>query len=102
MISLATMVGFYRLNTEYGLAFVSLVGLARHGLGRVLWLAAALPAGTVPHVGARDRPGLRLQLRPDHRRGAGNLQMGNLLAGLWRGLLHSLPVVAGVYLSESS
>ena len=42
------------LSPEYRIrpGLRTLVGLAGNGLGGVLWLAAALPARTVPHVGA--------------------------------------------------
>jgi MFS family permease len=47
----------------------SLGGLARPDLGLLLRLAAALPSRTLPHGRSCHRPGVRLQLRPHHRRG---------------------------------
>src|SRR5205814_643213 len=49
---------------------ISANGIPRWGLlGRVLWLAATVSAGTVSDARSGHGPGLRLQLRADHRRG---------------------------------
>ena len=69
ILSLVSMVAFYRLNSEYGADVRPLRGIARNDLGLVLRVAAALPARTLPDGGARDRARLRVQLRPHHSRG---------------------------------
>jgi MFS transporter, SHS family, sialic acid transporter len=96
VLSLVSMVGFYRLNTEYGTAFIvsgaflSLVSAAFYG-----WLPLYLPELFRTSVRATGQ-GFGFNFGRIIA-AAGNLQMSNLL-GLFGGdYAKACAVVAGVY-----
>jgi hypothetical protein len=97
ILSLVTMVGFYRLNTEYGLAFVLSAGL----LGMVSaafygWLPLYLPELFRTSVRATGQ-GFGYNFGRVIA-AVGQLQMGNLLAAFGGDYSQACAVVAGVYL----
>jgi hypothetical protein len=97
LISLVTMVGFYRLNTEYGLAFVLSAGL----LGMISaafygWLPLYLPELFRTSVRATGQ-GFGYNFGRVIA-AVGQLQMGNLLAAFGGDYSQACAVVAGVYL----
>ena len=97
LISLVTMVGFYRLNTEYGLAFVLSAGL----LGMISaafygWLPLYLPE-LFPTAMRATGQGFGYNFGRVIA-AVGQLQMGNLLAAFGGDYSQACAVVAGVYL----
>lgn len=96
LLSLATMVGFYRLNTEYNTAFVLSAGL----LGTITaafygWLPLYLPELFRTAVRATGQ-GFGYNFGRIIA-AAGNLQMANLLAQFDNDYAQACAVVAGVY-----
>jgi SHS family sialic acid transporter-like MFS transporter len=96
VLSLLSMVGFYRLNTEYGLAFLvsggvlSFVSAAFYG-----WLPLYLPELFRTSVRATGQ-GFGFNFGRIIA-AAGNLQMSNLLAFFGEDYAKACAVVAGVY-----
>ncbi len=97
VLSLITMVGFYKLNTEYGLAFVLSAGL----LGMISasfygWLPLYLPELFRTSVRATGQ-GFGFNFGRIIA-AVGQLQMANLLAAFGGDYAEACAVVAGVYI----
>ncbi len=98
VLSLVSMVGFYRLNTEYGTAFLlsatwlGLISAAFYG-----WLPLYLPELFHTSVRATGQ-GFGFNFGRIIA-AAGNLQMANLLASFGGDYAKACAIVAGVYLA---
>ena len=97
VLSLVTMVGVLPAEHRVRHRLRPLGRAAGHDLGRVLRLAAALPAGTVPAppCGRPARGSASTSAGSSPR--SGNLQMANLLAAFDNDYAQACAVVAGVY-----
>ncbi len=97
ILSMVTMIGFYQLNTEYGLAFILSAGL----LGFVSaafygWLPLYLPELFRTSMRATGQ-GFGFNFGRIIA-AAANLQMANLLAAFDNNYSHACAIVAGIYL----